>query len=345
MRQALRFSAPAALLCAAARAAQWSVSADASAANPLAPPPPALSPSAFRAFRVARVAQLTHDTRRITVAFPSESDVSGASAASCLVIKATVDGKDVVRPYTPTSPGSQRGTLDLIIKSYPNGTVSKCVAGRWGRPARARSCLSTGSRPPVSHCPRSPHTLTHLLPPHPPPPPPAAPRAMGQVKAGDSLELKGPFQKFTYEANQWASVGMIAGGTGITPMYQMLLEILSNPRDKTEVRLVYGCRTEEDIILRQELDALAVAYPNFKVVYTLSKPSAAWGGATGHVNAALLASVLPPPQEKAATKILISGPPAFMAALSGDKKSPSDQGELQGALKQLKYEPSQVFKY
>ena len=127
MRQALRFSAPAALLCAAARTAQWSVSAD--AANPLAPPPPALSPAAFRPFRVARVAQLTHDTRLITVAFPSESDVSGASVASCLVIKATVDGKDVVRPYTPTSPASQRGTLDLIIKSYPNGTVSKCVGG------------------------------------------------------------------------------------------------------------------------------------------------------------------------------------------------------------------------
>jgi cytochrome-b5 reductase len=168
---------------------------------------------------------------------------------------------------------------------------------------------------------------------------------MGQVKAGDTIELKGPFQKFAYEANQWSSVGMVAGGTGITPMYQLILEMLANPRDRTEIRLVYGCRTEEDIILRHELDALAAAYPNFKVLYTLSKPSAAWRGATGHINAALLASVLPPPQEKAATKILISGPPAFMAALSGDKKSPSDQGELVGALKDLKYEASQVFKY
>jgi cytochrome-b5 reductase len=138
---------------------------------------------------------------------------------------------------------------------------------------------------------------------------------------------------------------MVAGGTGITPMYQLILEILANPRDRTEIRLVYGCRSEEDIILRDELDALAAAYPNFKVVYTLSKPSAAWRGRTGHVSKELLASVLPPPQEKAATKVLVCGPPAFMAALSGDKKSPSDQGELVGALRDLKYEPSQVFKY
>ena len=140
-------------------------------------------------------------------------------------------------------------------------------------------------------------------------------------------------------------MGLIAGGTGITPMYQLILEMLSNPRDRTEIRLVYGARSEEDIILRDELDALAAAYPNFKVVYTLSKPSAAWSGRTGHVNKELLAAVLPPPQEKAATKILVCGPPAFMAALSGDKKSPSDQGELVGALRELKYEPSQVFKY
>jgi len=148
-----------------------------------------------------------------------------------------------------------------------------------------------------------------------------------------------------YAPNAWASVGMVAGGTGITPMYQLLLEMLANPRDRTEIRLVYGCRTEEDIILRHELDALAAAYPNFKVLYTLSKPSAAWQGAVGHITKATLASFLPPPQEQDKTKVLVSGPPAFMAALCGDKKSPSDQGPLVGALSELKYAPSQVFKY
>ena len=93
----------------------------------LAPPPPVLSPAEFRSFRVAKVETLTHDTKRYTVAFPREGDVSGATTASCLVVKANVAGKDVVRPYTPVSPSSQRGTLELIVKTYPTGSVSKCV--------------------------------------------------------------------------------------------------------------------------------------------------------------------------------------------------------------------------
>ncbi len=44
--------------------------------------------------------------------------------------------------------------------------------------------------------------------------------------------MKGPFAKFAYTANQWDAVGMLAGGTGITPMYQLLTEILANPRDR-----------------------------------------------------------------------------------------------------------------
>jgi cytochrome-b5 reductase len=36
------------------------------------------------------------------------------------------------------------------------------------------------------------------------------------------------------------AVGLIAGGTGITPMYQLIKAIFKNPNDKTKVSLVYG---------------------------------------------------------------------------------------------------------
>jgi cytochrome-b5 reductase len=36
------------------------------------------------------------------------------------------------------------------------------------------------------------------------------------------------------------AVGLIAGGTGISPCYQLIKAILSNPNDKTQVSLVYG---------------------------------------------------------------------------------------------------------
>ncbi len=64
------------------------------------------------------------------------------------------------------------------------------------------------------------------------------------MKVGEHLEMKGPFQKIEYTANMKSAIGMVAGGTGITPMYQVLTKILANPRDKTEVRLLFANETE-----------------------------------------------------------------------------------------------------
>ena len=38
---------------------------------------------------------------------------------------------------------------------------------------------------------------------------------------------------------------MIAGGTGITPMLQVIREILSNPEDKTEISLIFANQSEQ----------------------------------------------------------------------------------------------------
>lgn len=57
----------------------------------------------------------------------------------------------------------------------------------------------------------------------------------------------------------------IAGGSGITPMYQVAQEILRNPEDKTQVSLIFANQTEQDIILRKELDDLAAKHDNFQV--------------------------------------------------------------------------------
>jgi cytochrome-b5 reductase len=171
-------------------------------------------------------------------------------------------------------------------------------------------------------------------------------KAFGALKVGDSLEMKGPFVKFAYEANSQAALALVAGGTGITPMVQLLKAVLGNPRDRTEVRLVYASKTPADVILKAELDALALTHPNFKVLYTVSKvpAGAAWAGAVGHVTKEMLASFLPPPGAAGGAKVVVCGPPGFMKAVSGEKKSPSDQGELAGMLKELKFAPAEVFK-
>lgn len=57
----------------------------------------------------------------------------------------------------------------------------------------------------------------------------------------------------------------IAGGSGLTPMLQVIQEIVKNPEDKTEVSFVFANKTEDDIILRDELDELAAKHDNLKV--------------------------------------------------------------------------------
>jgi len=173
-------------------------------------------------------------------------------------------------------------------------------------------------------------------------------KAFGALKVGESLEMQGPWLKFAYEPNAQAALAMVAGGTGITPMVQLLRAILENPRDRTEVRLVYASKSPEDVILKAELDALALTHPNFKVLYTVSKVpagSAPWAGAVGHVTKEMLAGFLPPPQAAGGTKVVVCGPPGFVKAMSGEKKSMSDQGELVGMLKELRFEKEQVFKF
>lgn len=60
---------------------------------------------------------------------------------------------------------------------------------------------------------------------------------------------------------------MVSGGTGITPIYQVVKAVLKNPLDTTKMRLVFANQTPEDILLREELDEMAKD-PRFEVWYT-----------------------------------------------------------------------------
>lgn len=65
---------------------------------------------------------------------------------------------------------------------------------------------------------------------------------------------------------------MICGGTGITPMYQIMNHILSDPKDKTRLHLIYANITMSDILLKQDLDRLAAQHPTrFDIFYVVEK--------------------------------------------------------------------------
>ncbi|CAN1251531.1 NADH--cytochrome b5 reductase 1, partial [Linum perenne] len=71
-----------------------------------------------------------------------------------------------------------------------------------------------------------------------------------ELREGDYLSVKGPKGRFKYQPNQVRAFGMLAGGTGITPMFQVTRAILENPKDKTNVNLIYANVAYDDILLK-----------------------------------------------------------------------------------------------
>ncbi|KAI1912897.1 NADH-cytochrome b5 reductase [Ophidiomyces ophidiicola] len=165
------------------------------------------------------------------------------------------------------------------------------------------------------------------------------------MAVGQQLAFKGPIPKYAWEQNKHDHICMVAGGTGITPMYQLIRKIFSDPNDKTKVTLVFGNISEEDILLKKELDVLENTYPRrFRAFYLLDKPPADWTQGTGYVTKELLKTVFPEPKSEN-IKIFVCGPPGMYKAVSGPKISPKDQGELTGILKELGYSKDQVYKF
>ncbi|KAI9345995.1 hypothetical protein DFJ73DRAFT_838368 [Zopfochytrium polystomum] len=164
-----------------------------------------------------------------------------------------------------------------------------------------------------------------------------------ELKKGDTLELQGPIPKYPYVPNKDGHIGMVAGGTGITPMLQVIRKIFSNPSDKTKVTLVFANVTEQDILLKEYFDGLAKKHPEqFSVVYTLDKPPAGWTGYTGFVNETIVKNHLPKPGQG---KVFVCGPNPMLASLAGMKAPDFSQGELSGLFKKLGYTSNDVYKF
>ncbi|KAJ7597659.1 NADH-cytochrome b5 reductase [Mycena floridula] len=160
------------------------------------------------------------------------------------------------------------------------------------------------------------------------------------LKPGETLSIKGPIPKWPYKVNEYEEVALIGGGSGITPLYQIVTHALSAPNNRTKFTLLFSNVTEADILLRQEFDALKKKYPSkFDVVYVLDKPPQGWTGPTGYISKELIQKHVSPPSDK--LKVFICGPPPQVASLAG-KKAGMKQGELGGIFKELGYTEDQV---
>jgi Na+-transporting NADH:ubiquinone oxidoreductase subunit NqrF len=131
-------------------------------------------------------------------------------------------------------------------------------------------------------------------------------RHVSLLKIGDLVKVRGPKGFFKYSPTLSRHIGMIAGGTGITPMLQIIRAALKNPADRTKLSLIYANVNPDDILLRKELDDLAARYPHrFSVYYVLNNPPEIWSGGVGFVSKDQIEKYIP--RSSSDIKVLLCG--------------------------------------
>ncbi|KAG7104053.1 NADH-cytochrome b5 reductase 1 like protein [Verticillium longisporum] len=138
---------------------------------------------------------------------------------------------------------------------------------------------------------------------------------MASLKVGQPIRIKGPKGAFVYTPNMVRHFGMIAGGTGITPMLQVVRAIIRGRAagDTTQIDLIFANVTQQDILLKEDLDALAKEDSGFRVHYVLDKAPEGWTGGVGYVTADMITKWLPAAAPD--VKLLLCGPPPMISGL------------------------------
>ncbi|ETS78917.1 hypothetical protein PFICI_08770 [Pestalotiopsis fici W106-1] len=136
---------------------------------------------------------------------------------------------------------------------------------------------------------------------------------LAHMKIGETIDIRGPKGSMQYSTAYAKRIGMIAGGSGITPMYQLIRAICEDESDTTQIDLLYANNTEEDILMREELEGFAAQCPDkFKIQYVLARPPSEWQGESGFVSKDMIEKYLPKADPD--SKVLLCGPPPMIEA-------------------------------
>lgn len=113
------------------------------------------------------------------------------------------------------------------------------------------------------------------------------------LKVGDKLEVMEPMGKFNFKCmpEKQRHIVLIAGGSGITPLFSILRTVLAGEL-KSTVTLIYSSRNEASIIFKKQLDGLSLNNPRLQISYVLTKPESTWNGEIGRISPANLNNLL-----------------------------------------------------
>ncbi|CDW86628.1 nadh-cytochrome b5 reductase 1-like [Stylonychia lemnae] len=224
---------------------------------------------------------LTHDTNKFIFKLPDENQVLGLNVCGHLIFHLPLeDGDSISRKYTPVSQLNERGTVTFVIKTY-----KKC-----------------------DEFPNGGKMSQHLE----------------SLEVGAKVKMEGPFGLLAYigfgtftlkkTKIQKTKIGIIAGGTGITPCFQ-LVQASTLADDGLQMVMLYSNKSKDDILVKDELDQLSQQNTNnLKLYHTLTRHDdekhGEWTGLKGRVSAEHIKQCRFP-EPSSDTLIVYCGPAAF----------------------------------
>lgn len=133
-----------------------------------------------------------------------------------------------------------------------------------------------------------------------------SPYLVDEAAKGDELEVRGPIGGyFVWDGDEPEPVLLVAGGSGVVPLMAMARH-RARIGSETPMRLVYSSRTWDDVIYRDELEALGL-----DVVHTLTREQPpGWTGYARRIDRELLAEVAWPAGER--PRVYVCGSTRFV---------------------------------
>ena len=213
--------------------------------------PLGLNPKKWLQLKIENKIPLSHDSILLRLKLESDEHQCGMPVGYHVYLRGEWNGKKVMRAYTPSSLNGTLGAVELVIKIYYSDVHEAYPEGG---------------------------ALTQYL---------------HHLNEGDKIDVKGPVGHIKYLGQGLFSIDkkdlppvkkmtLLGGGTGVAPMLQLIVAVLADEKDETELSFIYANKTEDDVLLKYTLDRLEREHKGrFKVHYMISKETWAADRKTG----------------------------------------------------------------
>lgn len=235
-----------------------------------------LQPKAWSKAILAEKKRVSADTKIFTFKLDHEAQLVGLPIGQHLMMRLRdpVTREAVIRAYTPVSDSADPGLLHVLVKIY------------YDAPERKGGKMT---------------------------------QSLDSIPVGHFVDFKGPVGKFEYLGKGACTIGgkerrvkrfvMVCAGSGITPIFQVLRAVMKDKEDSTFCVVLDGNRIEEDILCKEELDAMVEGNSHkCRLLYTLSKPSESWTGLKGRMDQKLYEEEVGPCKGTGDELVLVCGP-------------------------------------